>query len=248
MVYEWRISGTALTLYLSDPVASAATVTVTYTLPTTGNITDLAGNALAAINAASVTNNSGFVPDAQAPTVPGSFAVTGVDIHQVSFSWIASTDNVGVTAYRLYQNSVFVVNIPFPAVAYTLTGVAPSVSKAYTLTAIDAALNESSASNTVNATALPDTPSTPGAPTAASPQQSVTLTWTAVARATGYQVFRSGALVATVATNTYTDVAPGGVYTYTVESLGNDGNSAQGPGGSGGSAGGGVIRPIVVGG
>ena len=42
--------------------------------------------------------------DTQAPTAPANLAVTGVTSNSISLNWTASTDNVGVTGYRIYRN------------------------------------------------------------------------------------------------------------------------------------------------
>lgn len=43
-------------------------------------------------------------PDTQAPTVPGNFTATAASATQVNLSWSASTDDVGVTGYRIYKD------------------------------------------------------------------------------------------------------------------------------------------------
>ena len=44
--------------------------------------------------------------DTQAPTAPSNLRVTATTSSSVSLAWNASTDNVGVTGYRLFQNGV----------------------------------------------------------------------------------------------------------------------------------------------
>jgi chitodextrinase len=42
--------------------------------------------------------------DATAPSVPTTLQGTGASASQVNLTWTASTDNVGVTGYRVYRN------------------------------------------------------------------------------------------------------------------------------------------------
>src|SRR5207247_531499 len=44
---------------------------------------------------------AGSPVDTQAPTAPGNLAATATSSSQIDLTWIASTDNVGVTAYRI---------------------------------------------------------------------------------------------------------------------------------------------------
>ncbi|MGG5488434.1 GEVED domain-containing protein, partial [Gaetbulibacter sp. PBL-D1] len=65
-------------------------------------------------------------------------------------SWNASTDNVGVTAYNVYQDGSLIASTP--STSYQVTGLSPSTTYAFYVTALDAAGNMSSQSNTVNVT------------------------------------------------------------------------------------------------
>src|SRR4029077_9625402 len=51
------------------------------------------------------TGSSSGTPDATAPSAPGNLAasITGT---QVGLTWSASTDNVGVTGYKIYRGGV----------------------------------------------------------------------------------------------------------------------------------------------
>jgi chitodextrinase len=72
----------------------------------------------------------------------------------VSLSWTASTDNVGVTAYDVYQGTTLaktVTGAP-PATSTTVTGLSPSTTYSFSVRARDAAGNTSAPSNTVSVT------------------------------------------------------------------------------------------------
>ena len=58
-------------------------------------------------------------PDTQAPSVPQGFRTTGTTQTSISVAWDASTDNVGVTGYRIYRNGTRSSGAR-PATNYTL--------------------------------------------------------------------------------------------------------------------------------
>lgn len=95
--------------------------------------------------------------DTQAPTVPGSLTATGKTSTTASLSWTASTDNVGVNGYDVYQGGTKVATSG--TTSATVSGLTPSTAYAFTVRARDAAGNTSAASNTVNVTT--DTGTTP---------------------------------------------------------------------------------------
>lgn len=88
--------------------------------------------------------------DTTAPSRPSGLAITNVTTSQVSLSWRASTDNVGVTGYRVYRGGTQVGTTT--SLAFTDTGLTPNTSYAYTVYAHDAAGNRSSASASRSAT------------------------------------------------------------------------------------------------
>ena len=127
--------------------------------------------------------HSGGGTDTQPPTAPANLSVSGKTSTTVSLSWGASTDNVGVTGYDVYQGGALVGNAA--TTSYTVSGLTPSTSYTFTVKAKDAAGNVSAASNAVTVTtdgASTDT-TPPTAPTGVSASNvtssSVTLTWTA---------------------------------------------------------------------
>ncbi|HEV2342644.1 MAG TPA: fibronectin type III domain-containing protein [Actinocrinis sp.] len=92
--------------------------------------------------------------DTSPPTAPSNLAVTGTSSNSVSLSWGASTDDVGVTAYDVYQGSTVVATVTGnpPATSATVTGLSPNTTYSFTVKARDAAGNVSQSSNTVGAT------------------------------------------------------------------------------------------------
>ena len=63
----------------------------------------------------------------------------------VSLSWTAASDNVGVTAYRIYRDGV--LQITSTALLFIDSGLQPSSSYLYSVTALDASANESISSD-----------------------------------------------------------------------------------------------------
>ncbi|MGK4566404.1 GEVED domain-containing protein [Flavobacterium sp. 3HN19-14] len=148
--------------------------------------------------------------DTTAPSAPTSLAASGTTQTTTNLSWTASTDNVGVTGYDVYQGGVFKANVT--STSYAVTGLTASTAYAFYVIAKDAAGNASTASNTVNVTTLAPVADTtaPTAPTslAASGTTSTTtnLSWTASTDnvgVTGYDVYQGGVFKATVTTTTY---------------------------------------------
>ena len=84
-------------------------------------------------------------------------AWTTTTANSIGLRWNASSDNVGVTGYRIYRNGTR-VGTP-TATSYTVTGLACATSYTIGLTAVDAAGNESyvgAATGTTSTSACPD--------------------------------------------------------------------------------------------
>jgi chitodextrinase len=81
--------------------------------------------------------------DTQPPTAPGTLAFTGVSATSVTVNWSAATDNVGVTGYQISRGAVVLATIN--GLSYTDTGLAASTSYTYSVVAVDAAGNGSTA-------------------------------------------------------------------------------------------------------
>jgi chitodextrinase len=109
---------------------------------------DAAGNESAASNTASATTQA--AADTTAPSAPTTLTATAISSTQINLSWTASTDAVGVTGYRVYRGATLVGSPT--ATNYSNTGLSPSTAYSYTVRAVDAAGNESAASNTASAT------------------------------------------------------------------------------------------------
>jgi hypothetical protein len=184
--------------------------------------------------------------DVLAPSMPQNVVATVTGIGTIQLTWSASTDDVGVTSYRVYRNDVAVT----PDVAASAT---PSFTDdglrigtyTYSVEAADAANNRSarSATATANVTAETDI-SPPSRPTnllAAVPDihaRDIRLSWTASTdniAVTGYGVYRRNAFPANAAYTRIADLSgtgtsfadaglPAGTYDYLVDAFDSAGN------------------------
>ncbi|MFL6111053.1 MAG: GH12 family glycosyl hydrolase domain-containing protein [Catenulispora sp.] len=103
-----------------------------------------------ATNSFSVTATTGTNGgDTTPPSVPSNVAVSGVTSSSAALTWSPSSDNVGVTGYRVYRNGTQVGTAS--GTSFTDTGLSASTQYTYTVAAYDAAGNVSAQSNGVTA-------------------------------------------------------------------------------------------------
>src|SRR5262245_18770984 len=135
------------------------------------------------------------VIDNTPPTAPTNLAVASKTSSTVSLSWAASTDNVGVSGYRIIEGET--EGGTSTQTSFTVMGLAPSSTHAYIARAFDAAGNVSADSNAVTVTTDPPVIDNmpPTAPTnlavTSKTSTSVSLSWTAATDnvgVTGYRV------------------------------------------------------------
>src|SRR5881296_3101769 len=112
-----------------------------------------------------VTVSNGPPPDTTPPSVPTGLTASAVSSSQIKLSWAASSDNVGVSGYRVYRNGTQIATTS--ATSFPNTGLSPSTTYTYAVAAFDAAGNLSAQSSPASATtpAAPDT-TRPAVPTA----------------------------------------------------------------------------------
>ena len=185
---------------------------------------DGAGNVSDASNAATAT-----VADTVKPTTPSGLSGAG-SAGQVALSWQPSSDNVGVTGYRIYRNGTQIGSVLGHVTTFTHTGLTAGT-YSYTVRAVDAAGNLSDASNTATAT-VPDTtkPSAPSNLKASAGTGQVTLTWKASSDnigVTGYRIYRNGVQIGSVSGTTLANPDMGlarGTYSYIVRAIDVAGN------------------------
>lgn len=90
--------------------------------------------------------------DKTAPTAPTSFRVTGNTLTSVSLAWNASTDNVGVTGYRIARNGTNLPVVSGSTLTFTDSGLTAGTSYTYTIVALDAAGNTSTSATVSGST------------------------------------------------------------------------------------------------
>jgi endonuclease I/chitodextrinase len=90
------------------------------------------------------------IPDTQIPTAPSNLAVTGTSSSTISLNWTASIDNVGVTSYDIYMNSVFKSSVS--GTTALVNGLTPTTTYSFYVVAKDAAGNSSPQSNSTEGT------------------------------------------------------------------------------------------------
>lgn len=88
--------------------------------------------------------------DVQPPSAPTNLNAVSASTSQIDLSWTASTDNVGVTGYKIYRNGSYLTSVT--GTSYSNTGLSAGTSYTYYVKAYDAAGNESAASNSDTAT------------------------------------------------------------------------------------------------
>ena len=170
--------------------------------------------------------------DNEPPTVPTNLAATPASCTQVNLTWTASTDNVGVTGYKVFRNSAQIGTSA--TTSYSDSTCSPNTAYTYTVSAYDAAGNNSAQSAPATATTPADTnpPSVPTNLTATPVSQTqVNLAWTASTDnvgVTGYKVYRNTVQIGTSATVSYSDstCSPSTTYTYNVSAYDAAGNNS----------------------
>jgi len=100
------------------------------------------------------------VADATAPSIPTGLTATAVSVSAINLSWTASTDNVSVTGYQVFRDSIQIATSS--GTTYSDTGLATSTAYTYFVKAFDAAGNISAASNSDNATTFSPPAVNPG--------------------------------------------------------------------------------------
>ena len=176
----------------------------------------------------------GLDDDTTPPTVPTGLTATAFSSTQINLSWTASTDNVGVTGYRIYRDGSQVTTTA--GTSYQDTGRSPSTTYTYRVAAYDAAGNVSAQSSQASATtpALPDTqaPTVPkGLKATVISSTQINLSWTASTDnvgVEGYKIYQNGTQIGTTADTSYqsTGLKASTSYSYRVAAYDGAGNTS----------------------
>jgi WD40 repeat protein len=159
------------------PATGRSTWTYNWTAPGTSTTVTIKSRAVDdSINletpAAGVTVNIGAGSDTVLPTAPANLTATAVSTTQINLAWSASSDNIGVTGYRVERCqgagcSNFAQIAAPTTTSFGDSGLIPGITYQYRVRAADAAGNLSAYSAVANATTQADT--TPPAVTGQSP-------------------------------------------------------------------------------
>ncbi|MBN1952329.1 MAG: T9SS type A sorting domain-containing protein [Bacteroidales bacterium] len=175
------------------------------------------------------------IVDDTPPTVPANLRSTGITPTSVSLAWNASTDNVGIQSYQVYRNGGLISTTG--QLSLTDQGLSAATTFSYTVSAVDAAGNESSKSSTLQVTTLAaidtEKPSPPGNLYAvATSSTEIELTWDEATDddgIAGYRIYRDGELLGNTNQEGFADsgLNPDTEYTYAVYALDNSGNQSE---------------------
>ncbi len=179
------------------------------------------------------SSNNPPPPDTMPPTAPGGLTATAASTRQINLSWTASTDNVGVTGYKVERCSGAACS-NFAQVAtpttttFNDTGLTASTSYSYRVRATDAAGNLSPYSGTATASTPASSvnvsvvPKRAGLTTSQSQQFTPTVTGTSNTAVTWEvdTIPGGNSTVGTIdTTGKYTPPATAGVHTVTARSV-----------------------------
>jgi fibronectin type 3 domain-containing protein len=141
-----------------------------------------------------VFQQSGSAPDTTPPTAPASVVATATSQSHIDLTWAASTDDVGVTGYRVERcqgagcTSFVQVGTP-TATSFASDGLAAGTAYSFRVRAVDAAQNASAYSATATATTKQPDGTPPSSPTGlhatAVSSSEIDLSWTASTDDTG---------------------------------------------------------------
>ncbi len=189
----------------------------------------LASNTFSGLGTHSIDGGSA---DIIAPTAPANLITSNLTQTSVDLAWTASTDNIAVIGYEIFQNDIKITTTTINN--YSVTDLDVETAYNYSIKAIDAAGNISNLSNKVFITTLaaPDTttPSTPADLTVSNVTETTAdLTWTASTDnigVTGYDIYQGNTKITTVATTNYsvTGLIAATNYTFYVKAIDEAGN------------------------
>jgi chitodextrinase len=140
--------GSWITLDVSSYISGEGTYSFGITTP--GSSTISFASKESGTNQAELVLNL-LIPDSEAPSTPTGLAAIAASSSEVDLSWLASTDNVGVTGYDIYRDNSMLATVSGATLSYADTTVLENTTYAYTVDAFDAAGNHSAASSPVSA-------------------------------------------------------------------------------------------------
>ena len=172
--------GAATTSYLATGLTNGTSYSFTVFAK------DAAGNTSLTSNTVTATPG-----DTTPPTAPTSLSGTP-GIGTAALTWSGPPD---AATYRVYKDGVAVTPVVSSGTSVTITGLSGGTAYAFTVTAIDAAGNESATSSSVSVTPTAAALAAPVLTAGLAYNAWADVTWTAVSGATAYRVYRNGVAV-----------------------------------------------------
>ena len=180
-------------------------------------------------------------PDTDPPTWPQGSTLTASDVKPTQFKlcWSKAQDNVGVTAYVIYTDSVELKTTAGTVTSSVVTGLLPATEYHFKVEARDAAGHQSTGGPVLTVTTPSNIPTwPPGSKLVASSigVNSLTLTWTAAVYPDGvtwYKIYSDTLLLKTVSgsvlSTTLASLLPHTTYTFTAQACYQSDCSTNGP-------------------
>ena len=222
--YNVYQNGTAIGFTLTNSYSvSGLMASTTYNF--TVEAFDAANNISGLSNVETVTTLAS--PDVTPPTNPTNLSSSNTTQNSTDLTWTASTDNVGVAGYNVYQGGNMIATVV--GTSYSVTGLSPSTTYSFSVEAFDAASNVSGMSNTISVTTsafvdnIPPTDPT-GLSSSNTTQTSTDLSWTASTDnvgVAGYNVYQDNVAIGFTFTNSYSvsGLSPSTSYDFKVEAF-----------------------------
>jgi hypothetical protein len=101
---------------------------------------------------ATILASEGVITDTQKPTIPTDLSASPFSGTRIDLRWSSSTDDHSLAGYRIYRDGARIA--ASGTTSYSDIGLNPYTQYSYTVTALDAAGNESAPSNEVAVTTL----------------------------------------------------------------------------------------------
>lgn len=180
-----------------------------------------------------VSGTIGSVTDTIPPSTPWNFIAIPISSSRIYLSWDASTDNVGVKGYKIYRDGTSLMSTT--TISAIDTGLSPSTTYCYTVSAYDSKNNESAQSDKVCVKTPSSSDSTPPSvptnfTTSAATSSQINLSWSASPESdvTGYKIYKNGIPLKSVNSTSYSDTGliTNTQYCYTISAYDAAGNES----------------------
>ena len=200
---------------------------------------DAAGNRSEAGTVTFKTSDVKVEVDEEAPTVPTEVKASNITENSADISWTASTDNVSVVSYEIYNGQSLLAKVN-DKTSVNITGLTSETEYTLSVKAVDAAGNKSEAGTVTFTTNVSEVIGDTEAPTVPSEikannisETEVYITWGAASdniNVTGYEIYNGEVLLLTVNNElsaNITGLAPGTEYILSVKAVDAAGNRSE---------------------